>query len=380
MKNIAYKYRIYPNKKQIILLSKTFGCVRFVYNKMLEDKNEYYKKHHTLIGITPAHYKKDYVWLKEVDSLALANAQRNLEKAFISYFKNEKAGFPKFKSKHRSRDSYTTNMVNNNIRISNHHIHLPKVGDIRWVFHRPIPDGYQIKSVTVSRTPCDEYYASICLAYKEPTIVKSKKIEKEIGLDYSMSELYVDSLGNQPSYPKYYRQSEKKLAKQQRKLSKMREFAKLNNRELKDCSNYQKQRKRLAKIHQKVANQRKDFLHKLSNQIANDYDVVCVEDLNMKAMSQALNFGKSVSDNGWGMFINFLTYKLENRDKELIKIGAWYASSQTCHVCGYKNKEVKNLSVRRWVCPVCGTQHDRDTNAAINILKEGLRTRTLLSA
>lgn len=181
-----------------------------------------------------------------------------------------------------------------------------------------------------------------------------------------MHELYKDSNGNEPCYPRYYRQSEKKLAREQRKLSKMQKGSKNRN----------KQRIKVAKLHEKVANQRKDFLHKQSRQITNAYDCVCIENLDMKAMAQALNFGKSVSDNGWGMFVAFLQYKFEEVGKQLIKVDKFFASSQTCNVCGYKNPITKNLSIRAWGCPKCGTHHDRDINAAINIRNEGMRLVT----
>lgn len=181
-----------------------------------------------------------------------------------------------------------------------------------------------------------------------------------------MPELYIDSNGNEPCYPRYYRQSEKQLVKEQRKLSKMQ----------KGSNNRNKQRIKVAKLHEKVANQRKDFLHKQSRQIANAYDCVCIENLNMKSMSQTLNFGKSVADNGWGMFTTFLQYKLEEQGKQLVKVDKFFASSQTCSVCGYKNSETKNLSIRTWDCPNCGTHHDRDVNAAINIKNEGIRLAT----
>ena len=196
--------------------------------------------------------------------------------------------------------------------------------------------------------------------------VQEQDLHNFLGLDFSMHELYKDSDGNEPAYPKYYRRAEKKLKREQRKLSLMR----------KGSENRNKQRKKVAKLHEKVANQRKDFLHKQSRQITNAYDCVCIENLDMKAMSQCLNFGKSVSDNGWGMFVNFLQYKLEESGKKLIKVDKFFASSQICNVCGYKNTAAKNLSIREWDCPDCGTHHDRDVNAAINIRNEAMRLVT----
>lgn len=359
-RNIAYKMRIYPNGKQRELLSKTFGCVRFIYNKMLEDRIKYYEETGLSLLNTPASYKKDYAWLKEVDSLALANAQLHLNTAFRNFYSNRNMGFPKYKSKKNHCDSYTTNMVNNNIKLIGNRLILPKVKGIRIKKHRDIPDYYRIRSVTVSRTPTNKYYVSILFEYEEDII--SNKGNNFIGLDYAMDGLYVSSNNERADYPKYYRQSLDKLKREQRKLSKMQKCS----------SNYKKQRLRLSKIHEKIANQRKDFLHKTSYQIANDYDGVCIETLNMKGMSQSLNFGKSVHDNGYGMFVSMLNYKLENKGKRLIKIDRMYPSSKKCSRCGYINKDLK-LSDRIYVCPGCNTVIDRDYNASLNILEEGLR-------
>ena len=360
--NKAYKFRIYPNETQRILFAKTFGCVRFIYNKMLEDKIEYYNQTKEKLNNTPAQYKAEFEWLKEVDSLALANAQMNLQKAYNNFFSNpKKYGFPKFKSKHRSQKSYTTNNQKGSVKIENGYIQLPKTGLVKIKQHRNIPDDYKIKSVTISQNAGGKYFASVLFEYEEE--IAEKKLENFIGLDFSMHELYIDSNGNCPEFPRYYRLSEKKLKKEQRKLSKM----------VKGSTNREKQRIRVAKLHEKVANQRKDFLHKQSRQIANVYDCVCIENLNMQAMAQLLNFGKSVSDNGWGMFTTFLKYKLEELGKRLVKIDKFFASSQICSACGYQNPNTKDLSVREWICPCCQTHHNRDVNAVVNIRNEGMK-------
>ena len=360
--NKSYKFRLYPNKKQEEMFAKTFGCVRFIYNKMLEDKIKYYKESKEKLNNTPAQYKSEFEWLREVDSLALANAQMNLRTAYNNFFRDKSVWFPKFKSKHKSIRSYTTNNQGGNIRIENKHIKLPKVGFVRVKQHRQISDDQKIKSCTISQTPSGKYYVSILVEYEFEVPDTKLDQENSIGLDMDMKNLYTDNDGIRAEYPRYYRQMQNKLAKEQRKLSHCKNGS--NNRN--------KQKIKVARIHEKIANQRKDFLHKLSNQIANDYDVVCIEDLNMKAMGQCLHLGKSVSDNGWGMFTTFLKYKLEDQGKSLIKIDKWYPSSKTCNVCGTINTEL-TLKDREWTCSCCGTHHDRDWNAAINIRNEGLR-------
>lgn len=366
--NKAYKFRIYPNDEQAVLFAKTFGCVRLVYNHWLDRKIKQYEQDKTAVGYTTcakemAEMKKTeaYAFLKKVDSVSLQQSLRHLDTAFQNFFRQPKTGFPRFKSRKHNRNSYTTVCINGNISMSDGYLKLPKAGKVRIKQHRPVPSGYRLKSVTVSQAPSGKYYASVLFEHesKEPEQV----LHSFLGLDYSMHELYKDSNGNEPKYPRYYRQSEKRLKKAQRKLSLMQKGSK----------NRDKQRIKVAKLHERVSNQRKDFLHKQSRQITNAYDCVCIEDLDMKAMSQALNFGKSVSDNGWGMFVAFLKYKLEEQGKKLVKVGKFFASSQTCSCCGYVNKETKDLAVRAWDCPECGMHHDRDVNAAINIRNEGMR-------
>ena len=359
--NKAYKFRIYPNTEQQIILAKTFGCVRFIYNQMLSDKINHYEETKQKLNNTPAQYKSKFPWLKEVDSLALANAQMNLQTAYNSFFRNPKIGFPKFKSKKSNRRSYTTNCVNGNISIDNGFLKLPKVGLVKLKQHRLILSNYKLKSVTISQTPSGKYYASVLFEYENQ--IQEQELHDFLGLDFSMHGLYKDSNGNEPAYPRYYRQAEERLKREQRKLTLMQKGSK----------NRSKQRIKVANLYEKVANQRKDFLHKQSRQIVNAYDCVCIENLDMKAMSQSLNFGKSIADDGWGMFVTFLKYKLEETGKRLVKVNKFFASSQICNVCGYKNTATKNLSIRAWDCPECGTHHNRDINAAINIRNEGMR-------
>ena len=358
--NKAFKFRIYPNTEQQIVIAKTFGCVRFIYNRMLAERMEHYKETGKSLNNTPAQYKKEFEWLKEVDSLALANAQLNLNKAYKNFFRDKAIGFPKFKSKKSNHRRYTTNRVNGNIKLERGTIQLPKLGAVKIKQHRDIPDDYRLKSVTISRTPTGKYYASILYEYENHI----EPVEPEIflGLDYSMKELFVSSDGTSAEYPRYYRQSLTKLKREQKKLSNCE----------KGSHNRNKQRIKVAKLHEKVANQRKDFLHKLSRQITNAADVVCIEDLNMKGMAQALNFGKSVSDNGFGIFVSMLDYKLREQGKQVVKIDKWFPSSKICSSCS-EVKEALLLSEREYHCEACDTTLDRDYNASINIRTEGIR-------
>ena len=357
--NKAYKFRMYPTNEQKTMFAKTFGCSRFIYNKMLEDKINHYKANKEKLNNTPARYKTEFEFLKEVDSLALANAQINLQTAFSNFFRLPKVGFPKFKSKHKSRMAYTTNNQKGSIRIEDSKIKLPKVGYVKIKKHREIPEHYILKSATVTKTPTNKYYVSILFEYEED--IKPVEIKKAVGLDFSMSELFVSSEGEFANYPRYYRNSLLKLQTEQRKLSKCQ----------KGSSNRNKQRLKVARLHEKIANQRRDFLHQLSKKITNSYDAVCIEDLNMQGMSQALNFGKSVHDNGWGTFTTLLSYKLKDAGKKLVKIDKWFPSSKTCSNCGAV-KNVLSLSERIYTCNGCGLRLDRDINAAINIKNRGL--------
>ena len=355
----AFKFRIIPNTEQSVLLAKTFGCTRFIYNRMLADKIEHYKATEQMLKTTPAQYKLEFEWLCEVDALALANAQLHLEAAYRNFFRDKSVGFPNFKSKNKGNNSYTTNLVNGNIVLADGYLKLPKIGKVKIKQHRQIPIGYTLKSVTVSKTPSDKYYVSILYEYEaDIKLVEPKNV---VGLDFSMKELYVSSDEDYATYPRFYRQSLKKLTKEQRKLSRRQKGGKNRN----------KQRLKVARLHEHIANQRADFLHKQSRLIANVYDAVCIEDLNMRNMSQSLNFGKSVSDNGWGMFVNMLSYKLEEQGRQLIKIDKWFPSSKTCSSCGII-KDKLPLSERIFHYE-CGFIEDRDINAAINIKNEGLR-------
>jgi putative transposase len=369
MANKAYKFRLYPNAEQKILINKTFGCVRFVYNKMLAERKEVYeefKDNKEELRLhkspTPAKYKTEFEWLKEVDSLALANAQMNLQVAYNNFFRDIKTGFPKFKSKHKDKDSYTTNNVNNNICIYDKKLKLPKLGLVNIRLHRQIPESQKIKSCTISKTPTEKYFVSILVEYEQEIPQPIINLNNILGLDMDMKNLYTDSQGVRAEYPRYYRQMLDKLAIEQRKLS----HCKIGG------NNRKRQKVKVAKVHEKIANQRKDFLHKLSRQICDEFDGACIEDLNMKSMSQCLKLGKSVMDNSWGTFTTLLNYKLSEQGKPLIRIDKWYPSSKTCNICGCVNDNL-TLKDREWICEGCGTMHDRDWNAAKNIRDEGIK-------
>jgi putative transposase len=357
--NKSFKFRLYPNKEQRTLFAKTFGCVRFVYNRMLADKTEHYKTTGEMLYCYPSQYKTEFPWLREVDSLALVGAYNNLQTAYKNFFRDKSIGFPKYKSRHRGHNSYTTNLVNGNIVLADGFLKLPKLGQVKIRQHRRVPPDYRLKSVTVSLKSSGKYYASIL--YEYDAVVHPAEVVDILGLDFSMPELYIDSTGDAPAYPRPYRKAQSKLAKEQRKLS----------RRKKGGSNYNKQKLKVAKLHERIANQRSDFLHKLSRQITNAYDAICIEDLDMRGMSQALNFGKSVSDNGWGMFTRMLEYKLAEQGKRLVKIDKWFPSSKKCSVCGIVKPQML-LFERVFFCD-CGFECDRDINAAINIKNEGMR-------
>ena len=375
MANKAVKYRIYPTTEQKIMFSKTFGCCRKVYNLMLADKIESYKATGKFAPVTPAKYKKDYPYLKEVDSLALANKQQDLQAAFHNTFsksRKKKNGFPKFKSAKHSRKSYTTNNQKGTVAIiDNGYIKLPKVGKVKAVIHRIPDDNWVVKSATVSQESDGKYYVSVLFEFDENENENTYIADKTnaIGLDYASDGLYVDSNGNVGTNHKYYRESQDKLAKAQRKLSRMQGSRKGE----KKSNNYWKQLRKVNKIHRLIANQRLDNLHKISTEIANQYDVVCVESLNMRSMSnKGFGNGKATMDNGYGMFLSMLEYKLSDKNKYLVKVDKWFPSSQICHCCGTLHPEMKDLSIRVMDCD-CGYHIDRDQNAALNILTEGLR-------
>ena len=368
----SYRFRIYPNPSQKELIEKTLGCCRQVYNDFLSmciesyetDKNYLIKKY-DLVNLLPE-YKETFPYLKEVDSHALQQTVIYLFDAYMNFFRHN-AEFPKFKKK-RDDYGYTTMRTNKSIRFIEDDIQIPKLGRVKVKAHRRLPESFKFTMVSVSRK--GKYYY-VSLSGEEEYFDYGEYIKEKldpnnsIGLDFSLAHLFVDSNGNHLDMPTYYQDSLTKLAKEQRKLSHMK----------KDSSHYQKQLMRIKNLHEHIANQRKDFLHKASRKLANTYDYVFVENLDLKEMSERrdkLKLGISIFDLGYGTFLNYLKYKLEWLNKKLVKIDKYYPSSQLCSSCGYRKTDLK-LDKRSWICPECGARHNRDFNAAINIKKEGIR-------
>ena len=374
----AYKFRIYPTEEQKIFFAKTFGCVRKVYNLMLNDRKKAYEEvkndsSKKMTFPTPAKYKKEFPFLKEVDSLALANAQLHLDKAYKNFFRDKSVGFPRFKSKKNPVQSYTTNNQKGTIAlIDSKFIKLPKLKSlVRIKLHRQ-PKG-MIKSATISRHSSGKYYIS--LLCKEE-ISELPKTNSAIGIDLGITDFAILSDGQKIDNHKFTSKMEKKLKREQRKLSRRALLAKKKGIPLSEAKNYQKQKRKVARLHEKVMNQRTDFLNKLSTEIIKNHDIICIEDLNVKGMLRNHKLARSISDVSWSSFVAKLQYKADWYGREIIKVNQWFPSSQICSECGHKDGK-KPLDIREWTCPICHTHHDRDINASINILIEGLRIQTL---
>lgn len=360
----AYKYRIYPNKKQQELIQKTFGCTRFVYNYFLDLRIKEYSENKRFISYNDTsklltQLKKELVWLKVPDKDSLQKSLKDLDMAYKKFFK-EHTGFPKFKSKKNRYKSYRTSCTNNNISFMERHIKLPKLGLVK-TRDKQVPQG-RILNATISQEPNGCYYCSLCCTDVE--ILHLPKTNKNVGVDLGLVDFAILSNGTKIGNPRYYEKSEKKLVKLQRELS----------RKTIGGSNWNKTRIKVANLQKHISEQRRDFLQKLTTNIVNAYDVICLEDLDVKSMKETDSTirNKHVGDVAWSEFIRILKYKCNWYGKQFIQVDRYYPSSQICHICGYRDGK-KSEDIRIWVCPHCNSNLDRDVNSAINILNQGLK-------
>lgn len=352
----TYKYRIYPNQEQEERLNATFGCCRFLFNQMLDDKIHHYEQNDTIIEYPIGAYKSEYRFLYRVDALALHRAKDELDRSFAALAPTGK--FPSYKRK-KSKQSCVFPNASRRITFSEdkRRIALPSVGAVRIHVHRPLPTQGKLISTTATREPSGKFFVALLFAIPSGMKPQISIIEETtVGLDYSAPHFYVDSNGNKATPPRFYKAQEKRMRQARKKLHRMTHGSK----------RYAKQSKKLARLHEQIANQRRNYLHQESHRIANEWDTVCVERLNMRSLSSTLHLGKSTQENSFGAFRVMLQYKLERQGKHLLFANEWLKTSQLCHVCGYCKKDL-TLSTREWTCPDCHTRHDRDINAAINI-------------
>lgn len=367
----SMKLRMYPTAEQTEKMNETINYCRYIKNHMIARNSVIYKRRNEhlsrfdMINLLPK--MKVYLpWLREVDSRALQDSCRDVDAAFQKFFRKE-AGYPKFHSKKNQVQSYTTTSVS--VKWKKGFVYLPILKWVKISDKRELPADSRICSATVKRDH-GKYYVSITYKVEVDVVPHPVDPDSVVGLDYKSKGLYVSSHGDCCDMPRFYREIEPLISKELRKLSRKQGFHKGETQ----SNNFKKQLSRLYKKTRHIADQRMGFLHEQSASIAKKYDAVCVESLSMKAIAnKSFRNGKATMDNGYGMFLRFLEYKLLYQGKQLIHVDKWYPSSQVCHCCGYKNTDVKNLSVRKWTCPKCGATHDRDINAAINIKDEGLR-------
>ena len=367
----GYKYRIYPTAAQKEMIAQTLGCCRFVFNHFLDMRSTEYKENKKSLSYNKtaglmALMKKEQEteWLKNADSMALQEALRNLDTAFQNFF-HKTGRYPRFKSKHHNTQSYRTRNQSNGIRFEeNSRLLLPKLGKVKIKKHRDF--NGRILNATVTKTASGRYYVSLCV---EQDFVPKTNTGGSVGIDVGLKEFYTDSNGSVLKNPKPLAKLMKKLVREQRKLS----------RKIKGSSNRQKQRVKVARIHERITNTRKDFLHKASSKIVSENQVIAVEQLNVKGMIHNRRLAKAIADASWSEFVRQLEYKAFEHGGTVIKVPTFYPSSQTCSCCGYLNRDVRNLAVRQWDCPVCGKHHDRDKNAAVNILWHAMEINDMKS-